>query len=1344
MSSRFRLLSVFVLFLGCTPAFALAKDDGAGRLATYQDDSSTAFAMSVDLNCETGPALPRDVIVLVDTSVQPDRLVPRRFAKVLKEFLGHLNSNDRVRVFAVDLDLVPLNDSFVSAGDEAMTQACAKLASRAPLGSTDMAKMLTDAPELFDWQKSAERSLVYIGDGISRGGMVSNSKFKVLVDKLAEDQISVSSFAIGPERNIEFLAALANHTGGNIFVDTDKAGSVDQAALGLANTVHGSVFWPSDVQISSSVREIFPVKFPPIRTDRDTVVVGTLSNTSDVSLQITGYINGKSVETQWSMTPEASNPDFAFLAKMLDDVRANQGMPMAAIGSGGLREMARVIEESSQVLTALSAQALANGDANGASQLLDAALKNDPANSQAEALQDSIGHGPSMPQDETAPPAKAAAPASKSPAAPVQQTPQASAPAQADDTLVLGSQTQEPTQSGGVEQQENKADADFMQTQGEQISAAIGHIKAEVRNTLEKAAEEAKTGPDHAVSRLKDMLDVVERDPILDASTRNILRSQLQSALISAQRQKFEVEEQLAQQRRSEATRAETDRIYRDMVRREEQIAGLINRFNSLLAERNFVAASEIPQQILDMDRKSIVANSIEERGPIQYNHERMWALRRERQVGVLDTLMEVERSYVPFSANPPLVFPDPEEWATKVAARRQYLTIRWSFNPRDEAILSKLNDIIGEWDFDEEPLSEVINKIFEDHGITVVLDPESTLTAETPVTFKVTGIRLKSALKLLLDQHDATYVVKDEVMKIISKDQAADQLVTYVYNVGDLVAPRTPLPGALGQSGGGGFGGGGGGGVGGGGFGGGGGGGIGGGGFGGGGGAFSVQDEIQLGTKKSAVETRPTSVRKDEPTQPQAISVTPNGNQTSRDAWREYMASHQADPADVRETVRELMKRGDTTQVADVIYGAMASGQSQSWMYEALVLALQISGAPQADVERAVMSAVDYSDSTSDALMAAKYMADNAMQTRAIALLKDIAESDPLRPEPYVIALNAAQRIKDTDGIEWATLGVLSQAWPNHVDVVAEALKAAKTLEIDYRREGKTAKLESFLKRRDEALYRDCVIEVAWTGNADIDLYVEEPGGSVCSRQVPRTTGGGILMGDAASNEKSDQQTVEHYVLPKGFSGTYRLYLHRVWGEVPSGKATVTILRNFRSPEQSGQTKQVSLSSEGAIVVFDLDKGRRTESLDAQKLASLIETQEEVNEGVIASDLNRDQSSRAAQSYYGSRPDAPQGDQEPIVVSRDGRRFGPKGYQPVITTLPQGTSMSARAVTADRLHVIISPTPTFSAISKVDTFTFNGGFTGGGGGAGGAGGGIGGAGGGAGGGIGGAGGGLF
>jgi hypothetical protein len=159
--------------------------------------------------------------------------------------------------------------------------------------------------------------------------------------------------------------------------------------------------------------------------------------------------------------------------------------------------------------------------------------------------------------------------------------------------------------------------------------------------------------------------------------------------------------------------------------------------------------------------------------------------------------------------------------------------------------------------EFVETPLKDAIAFLAEKHEIPIVLNvkklEEAGINVDTPITQRLKGITLRSALRLVLGELELTYVIKDEVMQITTPEdaQSPENMVTKVYNVGDLVVPIQSnqlfgiggLGGGLGGITGGGFGGGlGGGGFGGGfgGVGGGFGGGLGGGGqFGGGGGFF-------------------------------------------------------------------------------------------------------------------------------------------------------------------------------------------------------------------------------------------------------------------------------------------------------------------------------------------------------------------------------------------------------------------------------------------------------------------------------------------------------------------------
>ena len=74
--------------------------------------------------------------------------------------------------------------------------------------------------------------MIYIGDAMSKANMLTDDSLAKLVDELRGRQVSVSSYVLGQERNVQLMAALANHTGG--LVQTDIAASMQLRQVGFS------------------------------------------------------------------------------------------------------------------------------------------------------------------------------------------------------------------------------------------------------------------------------------------------------------------------------------------------------------------------------------------------------------------------------------------------------------------------------------------------------------------------------------------------------------------------------------------------------------------------------------------------------------------------------------------------------------------------------------------------------------------------------------------------------------------------------------------------------------------------------------------------------------------------------------------------------------------------------------------------------------------------------------------------------------------------------------------------------------------------------------------------------
>ena len=122
---------------------------------------------------------------------------------------------------------------------------------------------------------------------------------------------------------------------------------------------------------------------------------------------------------------------------------------------------------------------------------------------------------------------------------------------------------------------------------------------------------------------------------------------------------------------------------------------------------------------------------------------------------------------------------------------------------------------------FTDIPLKDALDSLEELHHIEIWSDPkvlsEEGLSTDTTVTLVLSGITLRSALRLLLEPLLLTYVIEDEVLKITTITAANEKLTTRVDPVADFLVPIVSPQlgcgvvegGSLGGGGGGGLGGG-------------------------------------------------------------------------------------------------------------------------------------------------------------------------------------------------------------------------------------------------------------------------------------------------------------------------------------------------------------------------------------------------------------------------------------------------------------------------------------------------------------------------------------------------------
>ena len=1315
-----------------TIAMVDAADDAA-RLETYsQSGEKNYFALSISPNIALPSPRGHAVVVLFDTSASQTGAFRAKAIGTLSQFLAGLSAQTQVKLIAVDLAAHALTEEFVAGDSAEMAKAINALKHRAPLGATDMVAAIDAAAGSFLSKSAAERSVIYVGDGQSGAHFVDSDTLKQIVQQLVDKQIAVTSYSIGPRCDTGLLAALANQTGGLLVVDHDGA-TVKQVAAFLAGAAEGVVVWPTKAKLPKQFAAVLPANVPPLRSDRETILIGILAqgaDTKSIDVAIAGKACGKEVDLGWTIAGGASNEDFSFLPDLVESAKGNGGVGLATVGMAGLLESRRMIHAAVEEIARLGSQAAATGNTDAAERLANEALRRDPKDPTARTIRKVVEQ-----QRMVKPATSSATTAGETP---VEATTKKTAKGVLKLEKFRNNQAPPPADEFPQDSVNPEVPGGLLESTTQRDSVVRQLIQRDVENAISAARDRMADNPEWVEQDLKLVLDTVMRAPELNAEIRAQLRDQLATTIKESQRRATEWISVQQDAQAAKSARDERARLVQSLDRKQEKIKQLMDRFDALMDEGRYELAGEMSAEVaaIDPTLPTAVSATLVARAT-RYQQEAL-EVRILRQTGVVDTLYQVELALVPFPDDEPIIYPSAPVWEELTQRRKKYASVDLkSVGPSEERIVKALDETTS-LEFVETPLSDVVDYLKDLHKIEIQLDTKALEDAgagsDTPITKNLKGISLRSALRLMLGGLDLTYVIKDEVLLITTLEKAGTELVTKVYPVADLVLPiqQTGFSGGFGGLGGGVGGGGGGMGGGGGGFGGmGGGGQFGGGGgggqFGGGGGGgfFRVPDnrqpngkDPQTSTFRNGLKQEATLPKLATPTTKSAEKLKPAGKVAAIElkvpvdadltaAWYDYFTTYDdASDSQVRETVRQLMKARNFSATIAMIQGALATGHAQPWMYEALGLAMIASGSNKVEIERALMSAVDFAESSEDLMYAAQYMARNGLEKRALSIFRQVSAAEPLRPEPLQYGLQLASLVNDIDGQQWASLGVLRQAWPNEKrELPNQANRVAQAVLEQLKRENRSKEAGDFEARLAQSLVRDVLVKVTWTGDADVDVLVEEPSGTVCSFRNPRTTAGGVILGDSASRGIASKDGYsEVYVCPEAFSGTYKMQLRRVWGKLTAGKVTIDVYTHYGTGGMLHERQQVPLGEKDALVVFDVVKGRRNEPIGQHLVANAAANQLAVNRAILAQQLNvaGNNQNNALTNFALSR--AALDGQFPIVR-------GGVGFQPVIIALPSGTNFICTGViSADRRYVRITSLPLFSAIGQVTTFNVVGG----------------------------------
>jgi hypothetical protein len=296
-------------------------------------------------------------------------------------------------------------------------------------------------------------------------------------------------------------------------------------------------------------------------------------------------------------------------------------------------------------------------------------------------------------------------------------------------------------------------------------------IEAEVR----QADAASRFNPDKALDRWQALLDRLEADTELPAKRRDALKDMVKDRMrvLRAEADGSAVA-QAARLSKTEQRDAEAESARRlfDAVRKLQKEGKLAEAGRQARGVAGRMADSPAAQAL---QRTTDVADQVAANRAIQ----------QDRARGNTDAMRQADR--VGIAPKGDVEFP--RDWKARTKDRKSASAV--PMTAREKAVLQALDRPISV-NFQNSPLSAVIEYLQTLTGQPIVLKPdalEATGTAyNTPVTLRLQDVSLRFVLRKILGDHGLAYIVKDEVIQVVTGQQARETLVTRVHYIGDLL----------------------------------------------------------------------------------------------------------------------------------------------------------------------------------------------------------------------------------------------------------------------------------------------------------------------------------------------------------------------------------------------------------------------------------------------------------------------------------------------------------------------------------------------------------------------------
>lgn len=315
------------------------KDVGLTSLAHRPVSSENGYFMfliSPRVEMSQSQVIPRDMVLVLDTSGSMRGRKMEQARKALRYCLDNLNPHDRFALIHFATSVNKYKDTLTEAGSEQLDQARKWVDQLEATGGTAINDALLAALDFRSTDMGRTFTIVFFTDGCPTIGETNTDRILKNVTAKNSANTRIFTFGVGEADglNATFLDQLAEQTRAvSSFVR--PAEDIEVKVSGLFSKISHPVLANLKLEATHDIRltEVYPPQLPDLFHGGQLVVMGRYSGKGPAALKLTGTVAAESREFVYETTfPEKTNDEKSFVEHvwarrkvgyMLDQIRLN-------------------------------------------------------------------------------------------------------------------------------------------------------------------------------------------------------------------------------------------------------------------------------------------------------------------------------------------------------------------------------------------------------------------------------------------------------------------------------------------------------------------------------------------------------------------------------------------------------------------------------------------------------------------------------------------------------------------------------------------------------------------------------------------------------------------------------------------------------------------------------------------------------------------------------------------------------------------------------------------------------------------------------------------------------------